>query len=110
MPGQPLAPLSSALLRTAATAISDTLGAPWRLQPKQHRRQRPSPRTTLAVFCLTLITTAVCCLVWSHARLFWVDELLEYYTDTKPTAYAILLGQWHARSPWSHRPSTCSST
>ncbi len=53
-------------------------------------------------FSTTLLATAVLCLLWSHWKLFWVDELLEYTTDTKPTFAAVFRGQ--LRAPFSLEP------
>jgi 4-amino-4-deoxy-L-arabinose transferase-like glycosyltransferase len=41
-------------------------------------------------------------LLWSHYKLFWVDELLEFYTDSKSSAAAIIFGQLHY--PFSLEP------
>ncbi|MGI4831567.1 MAG: glycosyltransferase family 39 protein [Janthinobacterium lividum] len=62
---------------------------------------RPN-RLTLFCFYTLLVTTAILCLVWCKYRLFWVDELLEYYTDAKPSLQAIIVGQMKA--PFSLEP------
>ena len=53
----------------------------------------PVSRTTLAAAIAVLLLTLAFALVWSHYKLFWSDELLEYYTDSKPTLAAIIFGQ-----------------
>lgn len=39
---------------------------------------------------VTLLTTAAVALVWSHAKLMWVDELLELETDRVSTAWRVV--------------------
>lgn len=57
---------------------------------------------TIVSFWSILALTAAVCLVWSHYRLFWGDELLEYNTDTKSSVAKIISGQLHA--PFSLEP------
>ena len=57
---------------------------------------------TFWLFWLTLAITIALWVPWSHYRLFWADELLEYYTDVKPTAAQVIAGQLHA--PFSLEP------
>lgn len=59
-------------------------------------------RPTFAWVAVILTATFATALIWSHYRLFWVDELLEFYTDSKPTVGAIFWGQLHA--PFSLEP------
>jgi hypothetical protein len=49
-----------------------------------------------------LILSLVFVLLWSHYKLFWIDELLEFYTDSRPSAAAIVFGQLHY--PFSLEP------
>ncbi len=58
-------------------------------------------RTRLWAAAILLLSLAFA-LLWSHYKLFWVDELLEFYTDSKPTAAAIVFGQLHY--PFSLEP------
>ena len=60
-----------------------------------------SRRTRLCAAAILLLSLAFA-LLWSHCKLFWVDELLEFYTDSKPTAAAIVFGQLHY--PFSLEP------
>jgi len=57
---------------------------------------------TLALAAIVL-ATLVACLAWSNAKIFWGDEMLEFYSDIKPPA-AILHDQ--LRNPFSLEPPT----
>jgi hypothetical protein len=50
----------------------------------------------------TLLVTLCMELLWSHLRLFWEDELFEYYSDARPGLGAVLQGQLHF--PFSLEP------
>lgn len=41
-------------------------------------------------------------LFWSHVKYLWIDELLELYSDTRPSLLAVFQGQ--LRSPFSLEP------
>ena len=49
-----------------------------------------------------LLVTCLFALVWSHFKLFWVDELLEFYSDTRSSFGAVIQGQ--LRYPFSLEP------
>lgn len=63
---------------------------------------RPRPHPLRWVLFATPALTVFLSLVWSHAKRFWVDELLEYFSDAKPTLRDVLWGQLHA--PFSLEP------
>lgn len=51
------------------------------------------PQSTCLVVSLIVLLTFVLGLLWSHYKLFWVDELLAYYSDAKPGFRQILYDQ-----------------
>jgi len=62
----------------------------------------PLSRSTRVCAAAILLLSLASALLWSHYKLFWVDELLEFYTDSKPSAAAIIFGQLHY--PFSLEP------
>ncbi len=69
--------------------------------PSEHT-DAPLPAHIWAIFWIVLGCTLAASLAWSHQKLFWTDELLEYYSDVKPTCNAVLLGQLYF--PFSLEP------
>jgi Dolichyl-phosphate-mannose-protein mannosyltransferase len=58
--------------------------------------------STWAIGFAILASSLTLVLLCIHAKPFWVDELLEYYSDTKPSLGGVLFGQLH--SPFSLEP------
>ncbi len=70
-------------------------------QVQPHAELFSSQITGLAA-ALILACTFVLSLLWSYSKHFWVDELLEYLSDSKPSFAAVLAGQRYA--PFSLEP------
>ena len=60
----------------------------------------PVPARWIAVL-LTLVPLGFA-LAWSHLKYFWIDELLEYFSDSRVSAAAVIFGQRHF--PFSLEP------
>lgn len=58
-------------------------------------------RTRFGLFAILAVTLAAA-FTWAHLKPFWVDELLEFYSDSRPSVSAVLSGQLHA--PFSLDP------
>ena len=71
-------------------------------QQAQPHAELFSSQTTRRAAALVLACTFVLSLLWSHSKHFWVDELLEYLSDSKPSFAAVLSGQRYA--PFSLEP------
>jgi hypothetical protein len=48
--------------------------------------------TIVSAACI-LLATLIASVIWSHYKIFWVDELLGYFSDTKPTVARIIHDQ-----------------
>ena len=60
----------------------------------------PTSARVVAVLLLAIpFTVAV---FWSRVKYFWIDELLEYYSDSRPSGLAVIGGQLH--HPFSLEP------
>lgn len=57
---------------------------------------------TLLCFLLLLLLSAAVAVALSHYKLFWTDELLEFFSDSKPSVGRIILDQY--RAPFSLEP------
>ena len=61
-----------------------------------------SPRQTFLFAALLLAVTSIGSLLLSSHKLFWEDELFEFYSDARPTLAAVLQGQ--RETPFSLEP------
>ncbi len=59
-------------------------------------RFRELSRKTIVYFWSVLVATAALSIFYAYVRPFWADELIEFYTDSKPSVAAINYGQLHA--------------
>ena len=62
----------------------------------------PLPYSARIFLALCIGAPFVFALVWSQVKLFWIDELLQFYSDTRSSGWAVVLGQLH--HPFSLEP------
>ena len=73
---------------------------------KSQKQVLQTPRwntsATRLIASVILVWTFAVSFLWSNSKQFWVDELLEYFSDSKPSFAAVLSGQRY--SPFSLEP------